>query len=121
MSLTRKETLTSKNASAHVLLLISMAMIVVSYSAQTTDAAPGFGLSDRRIYPNWDRRFDHRIRLAKKSFEDDSIMPQHPHGKRLVASGEDDEEEIEHAIEVLLRKYLVSKNDIAKRDYIRLL
>ena len=85
-------------------------------------------------------------------------MPQHPHGKRLVASGkcfkwinvwinslalkydyhlysvfilnsiswislsgEDDEEEIEHAIEVLLRKYLVSKNDIAKRDYIRLL
>jgi hypothetical protein len=48
-------------------------------------------------------------------------MPQHPHGKRLVASGEDEEEEIEHAIEVLLRKYLVSKNDIAKRDYIRLL
>ena len=50
MSLTRKEILTSKNASAHVLLLISMAMIVVSYSAQTTDAAPGFGSNDRRIY-----------------------------------------------------------------------
>ena len=33
---------------------------------------------------NWDRRFDHRIRLAKKSFEDDII--DHP-STRAIASG----------------------------------
>jgi hypothetical protein len=119
MSLRRNDVLTPKHPSLQLLIFVSLAMIVLSSMIQPTKAAPG--LSDRRIYPNWDRRFDHRIRLAKKSFEEDSIMPQHPHGKRLVASGEDEEEEIEHAIEVLLRKYLVSKNDIAKRDYIRLL
>jgi len=118
MSLTRKEILTSKNASAHVLLLISMAMIVVSYSAQTTDAAPGFGSNDRRIYPNWDRRFDHRIRLAKKNFEDDIIARPET---RARYSEVEDQADIDQAIKLLLEKYLVSKNDVSKRDYIRLM
>merc|ERR1712154_253934 len=118
MILTRKDILTSKNASAHVLLLISMAMIVVSYSAQTADAAPGFGSNDRRIYPNWDRRFDHRIRLAKKNFEDNIIARPET---RARFSDEEAQAEIDRAIQTLLQKYLVSKGDVSKRDYIRLM
>jgi hypothetical protein len=91
-------------------------MIVASFTIQTTEAAPGF--NDRRIYPNWDRRFDHRIRLAKKSFEDDSILRPSTRG---LDSEEEDQEGIDRAIQLLLQKYFVTKKDLAKRDYIRLM
>merc|ERR1712062_264123 len=118
MSFTRKDVLASRNSSSQVLLLISIAMVVVSYAIQTTEAAPGFGSNDRRIYPNWDRRFDHRIRLAKKNFEDDIIARPET---RARFSDEEDQAEIDRAIQTLLQKYLVSKGDVSKRDYIRLM
>merc|ERR1712154_446670 len=118
MSFTRKDVLVSRNSSAQVLLLISIAMVVVSYAIQTTEAAPGFGSNDRRIYPNWDRRFDHRIRLAKKNFEDNIIARPET---RARFSDEEDQAEIDRAIQTLLQKYLVSKGDVSKRDYIRLM
>jgi len=118
MNFTRKEIFTSRNFCVQGLLLISIAMIVFSHSIQTTEAAPGFGGNDRRIYPNWDRRFDHRIRLAKKNFEDDIIARPET---RARFSEEEDQAEMDRAIKLLLEKYLVSKSDVSKRDYIRLM
>ena len=50
MNFTKKEFLASRNSSAQVLMLISVAMIVVSFAIQTTEAAPGLAGNDRRIY-----------------------------------------------------------------------
>merc|ERR1712203_391193 len=116
MSLRRNDVLTPKHSSLQLLIFASLAMIVLSSMIQPTKAAPG--LSDRRIYPNWDRRFDHRIRLAKKNFEDDIIA--RPETRARYSEAED-QADIDQAIKLLLEKYLVSKNDVSKRDYIRLM
>jgi len=117
MILTKNEVHATKHTSLHFLVLVSLVMIVVaSLKSHSVEAAPGF--NDRRIYPNWDRRFDHRIRLAKKSFEDDII--DHP-STRAIASEGGDQDAIDRAIQLLLKNYLVTKNDIGKRDYIRLM
>merc|ERR1739848_158848 len=87
MNLRRNDVLTPKQPSLQLLIVVSLAMVVLSSMIHSTKAAPG--LSDRRIYPNWDRRFDHRIRLAKKSFEDDSLIPDP--STRGLDSEEDDQ------------------------------
>lgn len=115
MSLKKNDCLAPKHSSLNLLILLSLATILASFTIQTTEAAPGF--NDRRIYPNWDRRFDHRIRLAKKSFQDEGI-PQPL--TRALTSDEADADAVERAIQMLLQSY-GTKNNLAKRDYIRLL
>jgi len=118
MNSTKKEIFAPRNSSPQVLMLISVGMVLVSFAIQTSEAAPGFGSNDRRIYPNWDRRFDHRIRLAKKNFEDDIIAQPATRGR---FSEDEDQADVDRAIQLLIQKYLTTKNDVSKRDYIRLM
>ena len=50
MNFTKKEIFAPRNSSAQVLMLISVGIVLVSFAIQTTEAAPGFGGNDRRIY-----------------------------------------------------------------------
>ena len=106
-------------------------------------------LTNLSFSANWDRRFDHRIRLAKKNFEDDIIARPETRARYsgrnymclyfscsailhlfkgyiileclFTFTEAEDQADIDQAIKLLLEKYLVSKNDVSKRDYIRLM